>query len=487
MKGILSKILFCLGCFILFFSVANAETFYEGDYINGEYINKVIDGKTYYMTMQYIEDNKGNIVYCLEPFTKFIDGKSYTEYSGDLVGYKNLSEEQKRKISLIIYYGYGYGNRTSSKWYVVTQYLVWKVVDNGANIYFTDTLNGKKITKYSNEEKAIMTDVNNHDLMPSFIKDYSVDYEDSLLIEGLNKNYEIISSDYAYGYNNSGNIIFTNILSNGEIKVRKISNIYDNNVTIYDSSNSQDVIKPGNVVNELLSFSINVKKGDITIDIRDDDSIYTIESDFADTCYEISNDESLISTVCTGDEPLIYKTDDLAYGDYYIKQVSVGIGYLVDSKVYEISINEDNPNPEIILYNKLLRNDIEIVKYACKNEECIYEENAIFEVYDKNGNLVDNLITDNNGYSFITLGYGAYSIKQVEGIEGYTISDEYSEKIVDEETIHYKEIINNYIEEGEVLGEYVEIPNTKVDSEFSLLEFLGWIWAVFKDIFAILG
>ena len=119
-----------LGLFV-FFTISNivkAETFYEGEYSSGEYINKVIDGKTYYMTMQFIKDSNGNIVYCLEPFVKFVDGKIYEEYS-NLDEYNSLSKEQKRKISLIIYYGYGYGNRTSNKWYVITQYLVWKEVD----------------------------------------------------------------------------------------------------------------------------------------------------------------------------------------------------------------------------------------------------------------------------------------------------------------------------------------------------------------------
>ncbi len=486
MKGIIRNIILGICCFFVGFGFVKAETFYEGDYISGEYINKVIDGKTYYLTMQYIKDSKGNIVYCLEPFVKFVDGKAYTEYNGDLTGYKDLSDEQKRRISLIIYYGYGYGDRTSSKWYVVTQYLVWKEVNSSADIYFTSTLNGTKISKYSSEQEAILKDVNNHDVVPSFVKKYVLNYKEDYIIQGLNKNYEIVSSDFSYGYNSSNNLVISGALDSGVIEVRKISNYYDNKVAIYDSSNSQDVIKPGNVINDIMKINIIVNKGDITLDIRDDDSVYTVESDFSNTCYEISKDDVLIDSVCTSDHALVYRTDSLEYGEYIIKQVSVGIGYIEDKEVYTVVVNDNNKNASLILYNKLLKNDIQLVKYACKDNVCGYEENAVFEVYDRDNNLVDSLITNSKGYSAITLGYGGYNVKQIKGIEGYTLSDTFTEKIVDESTVHYKELYNYYIvNEEEVKSEIKEvpvIPETGTDNFLvltlkSLIDFFRGIFA----------
>lgn len=347
-KKICSLIIF-VGSFFIIGSNVKAETFYEGSYISSEYINKVIDGKTYYMTMQYIKDSKGNIVYCLEPFVTFENGKSYTEYNGNLSGYKDLTSEQKREISLIIYYGYGYKGRTSSKWYVVTQYLVWKVVDDKANIYFTDTLNGKKITKYSSEQESILNDVNKHDIVPSFVKDYDVAYNKDLVISGLDKEYEIVSSDYEYSYTND-NFNIRNVQNSGSVSIRKISNYYDGNVVIYDSNNSQDVIKPGNVINNSYTMNVNVLKGSIILDIRDDDSIYTVESDFSNTCYELIKGDKVFEKVCTNDDSLIYKTGDLEYGDYQVRQVSNGIGYLTDSNVYNLTISSTDKSPTIVLY-----------------------------------------------------------------------------------------------------------------------------------------
>lgn len=487
MKKFIKNIIFCLSIFFVVIGIVKAETFYEGSYISGEYINKVINGKTYYMTMQFIKDSNGNIVYCLEPFVTFEEGKSYSKYDGDLGGYKNLSDDQNRRISLIIYYGYGYGDRISSKWYVITQYLLWNVVDSNADIYFTDSLNGKKITKYVSEQKELLRDVDEHDEIPSFVKDYTIGYKQDFLINGLTKNYEIVSSDFAYGYNSSGNLIVSNVLSSGNITLKKISNYYDNKVTIYDSKNSQDLIKPGNIDNSLLNVGINVNKGNITLDIRDDDSVYTIESDFSDTCYEIIHNNNVIDTVCTGDEELIYRTNDLGYGDYQVKQISVGKGYLFDTNIYDIRIDDENSSPSVILYNKLLKNHIQIIKKACFKDICEYEGDAIFEIYDRNHNLIKELITDNNGYSSITLGYGNYMVKQINGLDGYTLSDSFNMMIVDETTEHVKELYNYYIEkeDEEVKGENLEIPDTKVDFNVEYLlkmffEFLGGIFAFFR-------
>lgn len=478
MMKYLRKIIFCCLCFGMFFGITKAETFYEGDYISGEYINKVIDGKTYYMTLQYIKDNSGNIVYCLEPFVKFVDGKSYTEYTGDLVGYDKLTNEQKRKISLIIYYGYGYGDRTDSKWYVVTQYLVWKTVDSNANIYFTKTLNGKKIDKYLDEQNIILNDVVWHDIVPEFVGNYVVDYGDNISFNGLNRDYIIEGINYYYEYDTNGYLTIKDVRDSSSFSVKKVSNYYSGDVVIYDSVNSQDVIRPGNVINNSMEMSIDVRKGDITLDIRDDDTVYTVESDFSDTCYDLYKDNEIISSVCTDDQPIIYKTDYLKYGEYVIKQRSVGKGYIKDMNEYKVIIDENNKNPEIVLYNKLLRNNIEINKYYCIDNNCQYEEDAHFEVYDKNNKLVDTIITDNMGYGKSLLGYGSYNIKQVKGKENYTLNEEYWEKIVDEESSHYRILYDHYIEEEkeeevlgeiEVIPEIVDIPDTKVDGEVDFI------------------
>lgn len=469
--------------FFMCLGFVKAETFVEGSFISGEYVNKVKNNKTYYMTMQFIRDSHGRIVYCLEPFVDFKTGQSYTEYTGDLTEYSSLSKEQKRRIELIIYYGYGYGYRTQEKWYVITQYLIWKEIDPTANIYFTSTLNGKKLDKYETEINELLFDVNNHDIVPSFVHDYELNYKDTLEINELNNDYVVVNSDYDYVKDSNGFKV-DSLSKSGIIKIKKNSNYYEGMVVIFDSKTSQDLIRPGNVNNIEYLINVNVKKGDITLDIKDDDSVYTIESDFSNTCYEVIDSANItIDKVCTKDEGLIYKTIDLAYGDYTVVQTSYGIGYKADEKVYKVSVNSSNEHPVVNLYNQLIKNEIEILKYACKNDVCGFEKNAMFEVKDIKGNVVSRIATKENGYTSLVVGYGSYYVSQIKGNDGYTLAEDYKEKIVDEVSPHKKELYNYFIEveieekieeeiipEAPVEEEIVELPPaTNTDYEFGNL------------------
>ncbi len=475
MKKVFKVILLLVGFFV-FGNVTYAETFLEGEYLKGEYINKRNDDKTYYMTMQFIKDSEGNIVYCLEPFVSFSEGKSYAKYESDLTSYKELDKVQKRKIELIIYYGYGYGNRNTDKWYAITQYLVWNIVDNNSDIYFTDKLNGKRVDKYKDEMDVILSDVNNHDTIPSFIKDYVVNLNDELVIKGLDTKYEIIDSDYKY-VRDSYDFLISKVDKGGSISVRKISNRFKNNVAIFDSTNSQDLIKPGNVLNDTLIINVEVTSGVIELDIKGDNSIYTIESSLENTCYEIVDVNKLvIDKVCTSNDNLIYQTEELPLGEYVIKQVSSGVGYRNDNNLYKVILDEKIK--KVNLDNFLLRNKIEIIKKMCHYDECSLESRAIFNIYNKNNELVNNIVTDENGYTFLELGYGSYTIKQIEGPSFYTLADPYSVKIVDEVTGLKKELFNYYIKPPVVYDvpdlpdkdEYVPVPPIMVDEEKEVIE-----------------
>lgn len=474
----MKRILFILVCFlgVNVIKVYASDIFVEGDYISGEYVNKVINGKTYYMTMQYIRDNEGNIVYCLEPFTKFEENKKYNKIEGDLTGYKDLNNIQKRNIELLVYYGYGYGDRTSSKWYVITQYLIWKEVSPTANIYFTNKLNGTKIDKYKSEMELLLSDIKSHDIKPSFVKNYVVNYMDNLFINGLDDSYTI-DTDFDYVIENGFEIY--NLMSDGNITISKKSNYYDNKVVIYDSVDSQDLIRPGNVENIKYDMKIVVTKGDITLDIRDDKSVYSIESSLENTCYEILQNGIVIDKVCTSDDPLIYKTDYLSYGEYEVRQVSYGVGYKKDSNIYKVKIDDDNNNPKLVLYNKLIKNNVDIIKYACRNDVCVYEEGASFIIKDKDNNVVSEIVTDENGFATYVLGYGQYVVSQSVGLENYSISNSFSLKIVDEISEHKKILYNNYIEKEVIVN---SPPDTGVD-----LAIWDAIINIILKIFALFG
>jgi len=478
---------FLYGLFIMFCFIGcvNAESFVEGKFISGEYVDKVKDGVTNYLTMQYIKDDSGNIVYCLEPYVKFNEGDNYSKYEWDLSSYNKLSDEQRRKVELLAYYGYGYTNRTSSKWYVITQVLIWKTIDTKGNIYFTDKLNGKKITKYESEMNELLNDVNNHDVTPNIGTNYTVNYLDDLEVIRLNTNYDIVSSSYDYKLGDS--LLLKDVNENGVVEYKRKSNYYKDKIALFVSDNNQDLLRPGNIDNKVYKININVTKGDILLDIRDDHSYYSVESDFSDTCYELyDKNNEVIDKVCTSNEPLIFKTKELPYGEYSIKQVSHGIGYIKDNNIHNVSINDKNSNPTVILHNKLLKNTINITKYACIVDDCIEEKNAKFGVYDKNNKLVDYMVTDSNGKDYLTLGYGTYNVKQISGLDDYTLADDFSFKILDEVST-LEEYLYNYkiIEDKEVKGvveEPIDTPEEVVELPPDTKITFKAIWDTFKVV-----
>lgn len=424
----MSKLMFCL--FLIFFCNLRVEAlkFQTGSYIPGEYITRVSDGTYYYLTGRYIEDSNGNILYCLEPFVSFESEADYVE----LDSYSKLNSDVLEKIELLSYYGYGYTNRTDSKWYVITQFLIWRTVSN-KEIYFTDKLNGNKIVKYEKEMQEILDDVNNHNIS-NLIKNYTVNYSDDLNIN-LN-GYSIISSDFKI---ENGKI--KNIEKSGKILVSKKSNFYSVNTAYFEGGYSQDLIMRGNVENDVEEININVLKSNIMLDINVDNKAL----DF-NVCYDILKDGKKIDGVCSNDN-LDYKSIDLSYGNYKIIQSNLSLGYVRDEKIYDVNLQKDVEI--IVLNNKIIKNNLEILKYYCFLDNCSNEAGAIFEVYNSNNSLVGSLVTNAEGYGKLELLYGKYIIKQISGKEGYSYVSDFEVNIDSLSTKYKFYLINKKIIESE--------------------------------------
>lgn len=449
----MKKILFI---FMLFFAVGivKAEQFTIEEYIDGEHLKMVSDEKTKTLTMQIIRDSNGRFVYCLEPF-ELVDEEltEYDIYTKDLSGYKNLTEEQKRKVSLIAYYGYGYSGRATKVWYAATQMLIWKTVDPESEFYFTDTLGGEKISKHVGRMNDILEDVEYHDVRPGFVKDYEVNYEEDLVITNFDYRFEITTDDYDYIYDIPTNTITVkNVTTNGVFTFEKNLKDYLRDVTIFSSEDGQDLIRPGNVINTIYTINVNVTKGSITLNISDDESsVYTKESTLFNTCYEIYKEDEVIDKVCVKKNGFIYKTSTLPYGIYKVKQVSVGVGYETDNNEYEVII-DGSSNSTVVLKNNLIKNKIELNKYYCYNDECLSEESAVFKVYDNKGAFVGSITTDVNGYGYIDVGYGTYTIEQYYGLDNYTFVDSFRVSVANSSDRYFTELFNYYIDEE--TGEY---------------------------------
>ena len=67
----------------------------------------------------------------------------------------NLTKEQIERVKLISYYGWGYKEHTDLKWYAITQFMIWEESYPYATYYFSNTLGGPKVIKYTEEINEI--------------------------------------------------------------------------------------------------------------------------------------------------------------------------------------------------------------------------------------------------------------------------------------------------------------------------------------------
>ncbi len=442
-KKIIFSILFLLGSFFLLKGISYAETFIEGDFIGNEYIGRTKNGKTIVSHIRFVEDEEGRKLYCIEPFVNFGEGQFYSAF--DEYSYNYLSEEKMRKISLIAYFGYGYPGRNEDFWYAITQYLIWQVVDPEADIFFKNFTTGlREDNRYSHLIKFLLDDVNRFETNSPLMDIYPVTYGETLTLPLDNYYFDIVQIPYEYSFTDK--LVIKDIREDGVIQYRQeVPEVHDAEITYYHSEESQDLVRIGNIKRPIKDVKFSVYKGDITLKIEDNKDAYSIESSFEEVCYEIYNEMGEYHSKICANEDLIYNTGDLPFGIYFVKQVSTGKGYEADDLIHSVEIYAGHNHPVLTLPNKLIKNDISLTKYYCKEEDCQLEEGVQFAIYDKKNQLVANIITDKEGNSTYKVGYGSYKVKQLTGIEGYDKVEDFSVKVVDSVSILHKNLYDQFI------------------------------------------
>ena len=140
------------------------------------------------------------------------------------------------------------------------------------------------------------------------------------------------------------------------------------------------------------------------------------------------SNKNLIEKIKT-DEKNDNESKILPLGKYYVKEISTLTGYKLDSNFYEVNLNYNNQNEEVVLGNiKLVNEKIRCdLVYITSDRDGNFLENVEINVVDKDGNLVFNGKTDTQGMVTINnLPYGEYYIRQIKVPSGFILNnDEY--------------------------------------------------------------
>lgn len=443
---------------------AESASFYEAEYIDGIYMNKYqySTQTIYYQKARFFRKAVTNeYAYCIEPF-KFFNQNSVYEAT---ITPNNLTPAQIDRIKKIAYFGYGYGTHNGTKWYAIAQLMIWQTADTNGDYYFTDSLNGNRINAYQKEINEINSLINNYGKKPSFDNEtFTIVEGQTLIINDQNNVLDSYKNNNNLQINNNTITIDSLSVGNYEYNLYKENSNFKTPILFYQANDSQALIKIGDLENIQTKFKINVIKTSLTINKIDKDThsiIPTGQATLDGAEYEIY-DENMkkISNITIKDN--IGILNNLEFGKYYVKELTAGEGYTIDTNTYEINITPDTPNVDLVLENKVIEKEITIHKEYGENEKWNNEENTEFEIYDTNNYLIKTIITDESGTAKTILPYGEYKLIQKNSKDGYYKNDP------------YKLIIDNQSPEYINLKDLkIPVPNTHNDSFiYKIIKFL---------------
>ena len=126
-----------------------------------------------------------------------------------------------------------------------------------------------------------------------------------------------------------------------------------------------------------------------------------------------------IGEYVTDQDGYIYADDELADGRYYLREIKAADGYVLDPELKTIYLRYGSTT-EIEWANTPIRGQIQIVKKSADYNPTnglpagSLLEGAVFEIYDKAGNVVDTIRTDRNGRATSKLlPLSRYTIREV--------------------------------------------------------------------------
>lgn len=311
----------------------SSEFYYDEEKVTGMWITREKDSVVM-SGLPFFLKRKGDdaIVYCLEPFSLIKQEEGYQGYY-EKNSYFNITDEQLEKIRLISYFGYMYPGHESDIWYGVTQYLIWRVVEPNADIYFTKERYGTKENLYLEEIKEIET----------LIESY---YE---LIELDGNTYKFYTVEEFNDFKSS-NVFFNSLnINDKNIKIPFNSNMQEKEVLFFHKD-GQNLYMPSTLVENEISINIEFAKN-LLLKKYYGSGKYKPESG---AVFELYKNGEFLKEVTTDDsgECLI----DLSYGNYKLVQKIGKKGYsFVDD--YEFTVDSDSINL-IELYNEAIIVDV---------------------------------------------------------------------------------------------------------------------------------
>ncbi len=118
----------------------------------------------------------------------------------------------------------------------------------------------------------------------------------------------------------------------------------------------------------------------------------------------------------------------LPIGEYYLKETKTNEKYILNNEIVKVEV-EYNQVSSIHVTNKKIKGRIQIIKTSSKDSPILEIKkgeslpNVTFEIYNSENQLVDTLVTDENGQALSNeLEKGRYKIKEINTLTHYLLN-----------------------------------------------------------------
>ena len=135
-----------------------------------------------------------------------------------------------------------------------------------------------------------------------------------------------------------------------------------------------------------------------------------------------------IGEYATDQDGYIYADEGLADGRYYLREIKAAPGYVLDPELKTIYVRYGSTT-EIEWSNTAECGQIQIIKKSADDNATnglpagTLLEGAVFEIYDKAGNVVDTIKSDRNGRAVSkTLPLSRYTVREIKAPANYSIN-----------------------------------------------------------------
>ena len=135
-----------------------------------------------------------------------------------------------------------------------------------------------------------------------------------------------------------------------------------------------------------------------------------------------------IGEYVTDQDGYIYADEGLADGRYYLREIKAAQGYVLDPELKTIYVRA-GATTEIEWSNSAECGQIQIIKKSANDNPInglpagTLLEGAVFEIYDKAGNVVDTIKSDRNGRAVCkTLPLSRYTVREIKAPANYSIN-----------------------------------------------------------------